>query len=128
MNDSLTEAGALCLGRSDLVTFYLLPSGDYRVLIGAGKNQIFMDGGSVDEVIELAKTHISEIKRAWKIAAEEARATLVTANRPECTEFLTIDYEIYDGDGNLLDQGHRAKLKHVLDVYRDKGNGNLDRD
>ena len=120
---SQTEAGARYLGRSYPVAFYLLPSGDYRVVI-EGKSRISMDGISLDEVIDLALDHINDsddpfhnIRRAWRIAAAEACATFREINRSECT---TIDYEIYDGRGNLVDQGHKVQLRQLLDEYKDK--------
>ena len=131
MNTNAKEAGALCLGRSDLVTFYLLSSGDYRVVI-EGESRISMDGISLNEVIDLALEHINDgedpfhnTRRAWRIAATEARATFREIDR---SESMTIDYDIYDRNGYLVDQGHKVPLRQVLDEYRDKGNGHLDRD
>lgn len=81
------------------VTYYLLPTGDVRVVIDDrhGSNQgysewhggdtIRMDGADLDEAIGLAKDHIESLEdsgnllRAWRIASSEARATMRQASR-----------------------------------------------
>lgn len=109
----LTEKGNLEIGSHDAghrsppggsivnnaVTYYLLASGDFRVVIDDryGNNQgyfqqnggdkIKMDAADLDEAIQLAKEHIeslddsTELLRAWRIASTEARTAMRNAER-----------------------------------------------
>lgn len=122
LNLNLTEKGNLELGSDDQgywnppgggigfreVSYYLLPSGEFRVVIDDryGRNQGYfeenggritkMDGADLEEATQLAKDHIESLEkseksddllRAWRIASSQARSTMrkIEAENTEAT-------------------------------------------
>ena len=84
--------------RNSAVTYYLMADGDYRVVIDdrRGSNQgypewhrgdkVRLDSGDLAELIDEARDYISgmensEVMQAWRLASNEARATMRRADR-----------------------------------------------